>query len=71
MIDQAEIEEVQAVVAALPEKYRMPVYLNFSAGMTMQEIAVCLHSPLSTVRPRMRKAEALLKQQLEAIGYDG
>lgn len=29
MLDQAEIEEVQAVVAALPEKYRMPVYLNF------------------------------------------
>ena len=31
MLNQAEIEEVQAVVAALPEKYRMPVYLNFSA----------------------------------------
>ena len=41
MLDQAEIEEVQAVVAALPEKYRM------------------------------RKAKALLKEQLEAIGYDG
>ena len=71
MLNQAEIEEVQAVVAALPEKYRMPVYLNFSAGMTMQEIAVCLHIPLSTVKTRMRKAKALLKEQLEAIGYDG
>ena len=65
MLNQAEIEEVQAVVAALPEK------LNFSAGMTMQEIAVCLHIPLSTVKTRMRKAKALLKEQLEAIGYDG
>lgn len=71
MLNQAEIEEVQAVVAALPEKYRIPVYLNFSAGMTMQEIAVCLHIPLSTVKTRMRKAKALLKEQLEAIGYDG
>ena len=25
------MQTVQAVVAALPEKYRMPVYLNFSA----------------------------------------
>lgn len=71
MLNQAEIEEVQAVVAALPEKYRMPVYLNFSAGMTMQEIAECLHIPLSTVKTRMRKAKALLKERLEAIGYDG
>lgn len=55
MLNQAEIEEVQAVVAALPEKYRMPVYLNFSAGMTMQEIAECLHIPLSTVKPGCAK----------------
>ena len=40
-------------------------------GMTMQEITVCLHIPLSTVKTRMRKAKALLKEQLEAIGYDG
>ena len=39
--------------------------------MTMQEIAECLHIPLSTVKTRMRKAKALLKEQLEAIGYDG
>ena len=31
MLNQAEIEEVQAVVAALPEKYRMPVYLRRNA----------------------------------------
>ena len=37
----------------------------------MQEITVCLHIPLSTVNTRMRKAKALLKEQLEAIGYDG
>ena len=39
--------------------------------MTIQEITVCLHIPLSTVKTRMRKAKALLKEQLEAIGYDG
>lgn len=44
---------------------------EFSAGMTMQEIAECLHIPLSTVKTRMRKAKALLKERLEAIGYDG
>lgn len=71
VLNQAEIEEIQSVVAALPEKYKVPVYLNYSAGMKMQEIAECLHIPLSTVKTRMRKAKEILKEQLEAIGYDG
>ena len=36
VLNQAEIEEIQSVVAALPEKYKVPVYLNYSAGMKMQ-----------------------------------
>lgn len=71
MLNQAEIEEIQSIVAKLPEKYRVPIYLSYSAGMKMQEIAECLQLPLSTVKTRIRKAKALLKEQLEAIGYDG
>lgn len=70
ILEQSEIEEVQALVAELPEKYRMPIYLNFSANMKMDEIAECLHIPVSTVKTRIRKAKALLKERLEDIGYD-
>ena len=64
-------ELYQDTMLTLPEKYRVPIYLSYSAGMKMQEIAECLQLPLSTVKTRIRKAKALLKEQLEAIGYDG
>ena len=57
---QFEIEAVQAFSAELPEKYRMPLYLYYSANMKMDEIAKCLHIPLNTVKTRIRKAKAIL-----------
>lgn len=71
VLEQSEREEVQALVAKLPEKYRVLLYLSYSAEMTLHEIAECLHIPVSTVKTRIRKAKSLLKEQLEAIGYDG
>ncbi|MGN0351769.1 MAG: RNA polymerase sigma factor [Roseburia sp.] len=70
VLEQSEVEEVQALVAKLPEKYRIPIYLSYSADMKLDEIAECLHIPISTVKTRIRKAKILLKEQLEAIGYD-
>lgn len=70
VIKESEAEEVRSLVAELPEKYRMPIYLSYSADMKLDEIAECLHIPLSTVKTRIRKAKNLLKEQLEAIGYD-
>ena len=67
---QDEIKMVQRVVAALPEKYRVPIYLYYSAGTQIREIAGILHLPEGTVKSRMRKAKNLLKKELEAIGYD-
>ena len=69
-LDMTEQNDVRALVAALPEKYRLPVYLEYSANMKMTEIAECLHIPISTVKTRIRKAKQILKEQLEAIGYD-
>lgn len=70
ILEQNEIETVRAAVAVLPEKYRVPLYLQYSANMKMEEIAGCLHIPISTVKTRIRKAKSLLKQELEALGYD-
>lgn len=70
VLAQDQIYLVQSCVADLPEKYRMPLYLNYSANMTAEEIADTLNIPLGTVKTRIRKAKKLLKDRLEAIGYD-
>ena len=61
---------VQQMVANLPEKYRMPIHLYYSANMSVQEIAEVLRIPKGTVKSRMNKARNLLKNELEVLGYD-
>jgi RNA polymerase sigma-70 factor (ECF subfamily) len=61
---------VQKFVAELPEKYRLPLYLNYSAGMKASEIADVLGIPLGTAKNRIRTAKAQVKERLEALEYD-
>lgn len=70
VLRQNEIDMVQNLVASLPEKYRIPIYLYYSADMQVREISDILVLPEGTVKSRMRKAKKLLKEELEAIGYD-
>lgn len=71
ILQEDERTVVQQVVAQLPEKYRMPVHLYYSADMSVKEIAQVLQIPEGTVKSRMNKAKRLLKKELEALGYDG
>lgn len=71
MLKQNEIDMIQELVAALPEKYRLPIYLYYSADMQINEVSKILGLPEGTVKSRMRKAKKQLKEKLEAIGYDG
>lgn len=70
LLNKSEVRTVQKVVLKLPEKYRVPIHLYYSAEMQVSEIAKVLHIPEGTVKTRMRKAKKLLKAELEAIGYD-
>ena len=58
------------LVYELPEKYKIPLYMNYSANMSAEDIAKTLDIPLGTVKTRIRKAKKMLKERLEAIGYD-
>ena len=70
-IIQKEINNtVKQLVANLPERYRIPIHLYYSANMSVQEIAEVLHIPKGTVKSRMNKARYLLKNKLEVLGYD-
>ncbi len=71
IIQEYENNTVRQMVANLPEKYRMPIHLYYSANMSVQQIAEVLHIPEGTVKSRMNKARLLLKNKLEVLGYDG
>lgn len=70
VLQQSETVMVQELVASLPEKYRIPIYLYYSADMQINEITEILALPEGTVKSRMRKAKKILKEELEARGYD-
>lgn len=61
---------VSKCVRELEEKYRIPIYLYYSAELSVQEISSCLKIPQGTVKSRLYKARAILKEKLEVIGYD-
>ena len=69
-LQEEEKETIQAVVSSLPERYRLPIYLYYSSNMTVQEIAEILQIPIGTVKSRIYNAKRILKNELEAIGYD-
>ena len=70
VLRQNEIDMIQGFVKTLPEKYRIPIYLYYSANMQINEVSKVLGLPEGTVKSRMRKAKKQLKEKLEAIGYD-
>lgn len=70
ILKQNEVDMIQNLVKTLPEKYRIPIYLYYSADMQINEVAGILGLPEGTVKSRMRKAKKQLKEKLEAIGYD-
>ena len=50
---------------ALPEKYRLPLVLQCSEGMSYQEIAAALHLSEGAVRGRIYRAKEQLRKELE------
>ncbi len=62
--DETGRDEVLEAVLALPEKYRTVICLRYFEGYSGEEIAALVKRPSSTVRNRLRKARALLKEKL-------
>ncbi len=52
-------------VAALPAKYRWPVYLHYIEGYTAEEIGTILRCPRNTVLSRLQRARKKLKDALK------
>ena len=57
-------EEVQAALAELPDDFRVAVVLCDVAGLSYQEIGEAVGVPLGTVRSRIHRGRALLREAL-------
>ena len=57
-------------VSALPVRYRSPVILHYYQGLSAGEIAGILHLPGATVRTRLARARALLRNELEGWYFE-
>ena len=64
LADAAERQDVRKALAALPAEQRDALVLAFFQGLSHQEIATCLRTPLGTIKARIRRALQTLRQQL-------
>ncbi len=57
-------EDVRAVLAALPELYRVPLVLVHMAGYHVKEVAFMLGVPLGTMLARLHRGRKLFEREL-------
>ncbi|HEV8001218.1 MAG TPA: sigma-70 family RNA polymerase sigma factor [Planctomycetaceae bacterium] len=70
-LERAERQKaVQAALAALPAEFRIPLVLKEVDGMKYQEIAEIVGCPIGTVRSRIHRARAELRQRLASHLYE-
>ncbi len=62
--DKRALSEAMAAIAALPERYRLPLMLTAVEGYSTAEAAQMLHCNESTVRTRISRARALIRKKL-------
>lgn len=62
---------VQATVDSLDNKMRIPIYMFYTAEMSIDEIARALHIPKGTVKSRLHNARKSIKKILEVYEYEG
>jgi RNA polymerase sigma-70 factor (ECF subfamily) len=65
---QETIEQVRNAVLCLPTGYREAVVLCDLQDLSYQEAAAAMECPVGTVRSRLNRARALLKQKLGTVG---
>lgn len=62
--EHAAALDLRRAVAALPEEQRLVVVLKFYVGLDSHEIGAALDTPAATVRTRLRRALAALRDTL-------
>jgi RNA polymerase sigma factor (sigma-70 family) len=66
-LQKEEQETVQRLLAGLPDKYKMILYLYHFKQLSYQEIADATQLPLKTIETRLYRGKALLKQKWQEV----
>ena len=70
MADEAQMADVHAVVAQLGAHEREVLALCAWAGLDYEEAAIALDLPVGTIRSRLSRARAHLRELVEANGHE-
>ena len=65
LVDDERSQVIARAIAALPEKYRVPVILRDVEGKTYDEVAEIMELGLGTTKSRISRGRALLKEKLQ------
>lgn len=62
--------EIVEALAAMPEDFRLAVYLADIEGFTYKEIAEIMETPVGTVMSRLHRGRRILRDQLTEYTID-
>ncbi len=66
--EQREIsDEVQKAIATLKPKFRLPILLKYSEGLSYEEIAKVLDCSIGTISSRLNRGHKMLAQKLDHL----
>ncbi len=65
LIEDEQSRIIAKAIAALPEKYRVPILLRDIEGRSYDEIAAIMDLGLGTTKSRISRARGLLKEKLD------
>jgi RNA polymerase sigma-70 factor (ECF subfamily) len=63
-LQQFGAEDVRAVLASLPERYRLPLVLVYCEGYHVKEVAFFLDVPLGTMLARLHRGRKLFERRI-------
>ena len=69
--DQSEQGELLSRVLSLPPKYRLPLYLYYYEGCSVEEVGRLIRRKTSTVQTQLARGRERLKKLLQEEGYHG
>ena len=62
-------QQIQQVLAGIPDEQRLCLELAYFEGMSQREISDKTSTPLGTIKTRMNMGMQKLERMLRAIGY--
>ncbi len=60
---------IQKAADKLSDKYKLPLYMYYTVGLSIDDIAMALKIPSGTVKSRLHRARRSLKNELEVSNY--